>query len=98
MVVGVLGRDGLREVVEHRRTVPLARDLVSCVAVAPWIVVDGVVGVHRHVLFARAPAVQARDRFYDLLVRRGDGNGVCGVGLIVHAGRCVLGGVFVVVG
>lgn len=80
-----------------RRTVPLPRNLVSRIAVTPGIVVDGVVRVHLHVRFARAPAVQARDRVYDLLVLRRDGDGVRGMGFIIYPGRCVLGGVFVVV-
>jgi hypothetical protein len=80
-----------------RRTVPLSRDLVSRVAVAPGIVVDGVVRVHLHVRFARAAAVQARDRVYDLLVLRGDGDGVLGMRFVIYPGGCVLGGVFVVV-
>lgn len=100
--VGVLGRigsgEGVGERSQRRRTVPLPCDLVSRVAVAPGIVVDGVVRVHLHVRFARAPAVQARDRVYDLLVLRGDGDGVLGMGFIVYPGRTVLGGVFVVVG
>lgn len=90
---GWLGREA-----SVRRTVPLSRDLVSRIAVAPGIVVDGVVRVHLHVRFARAAAVQARDRLYDLLVLRGDGDGVIGMGFVIYPGGCVLGGVFVVVG
>lgn len=81
-----------------RRTVPLACDLVSRVAVAPWVVVDGVFGVHLHVFFAGAAAVEVRDRSDDFFVRGGDFEGVFWVRGVVDAGAGVPRWVFRVVG
>lgn len=74
-------------------TPPLPGDLVARVAVAPGVVVDGFFCVDEDVLFALAAAVEACDCVEDALADGGDWEGGGGVGLVVYAGRGVLGGV-----
>ena len=49
------------------RTIPLSRDLVPRVTVAPRIVVDGFFSIRLHVFFTRAAAVEARYASDDML-------------------------------
>lgn len=39
------------------RTIPLSSDLVPPIAIAPWIIVDSVLGIHPHVFVVRALAI-----------------------------------------
>ncbi len=59
------GRLGMLEL-----TIPLPGNLVPRIAVAPWVVVHALCRIDLHVLLARTPAVQIRDRLYDLLALR----------------------------
>ena len=76
-------------------TIPLSGYLVSSVAEAPRVVVDGFTGVDLHVFLAGAAAVEVCDCLDDALPFWRDGERVLGVGLVVDVGGGVLGGILV---
>ena len=70
---------------QQPRTVPLPGNFVPCIAVAPGIVIYGFLGVHQHVLLARASRVQVANRLHHALPLWLKLDGLLRIGLVVDA-------------
>lgn len=86
-----IGETGIVSTRSSLHTIPLSSDLVSRITVTPWIVVDGFLRVHFHVLFTRAPTVEIRNRLDYPLVFWRDRYGLLRVWLIINISLGVLG-------
>lgn len=68
-------------------TIPLARNLVPGVAIAPRIIIYGFLCVDPHVVLTAAPAIQSTDTVNDVLALLWYFQGIFRVRLVIHTGR-----------